>query len=85
MYQILSKLNLFIRVKSVMKFFLNTFLLLLALNIFEKNAYSLSEYKIREMCQNKRKRSICLKNLRQKKIDLENGNTIEIPVIPYRK
>ena len=53
--------------------------------LFENNAYSLSDYQIKEICQNKSKRYSCIKQLRSKKKELLNGNRIEIPVIPFKK
>ena len=53
--------------------------------LFENNAYSLSDYKIKQICQNRPRKSSCIKNLKSKKLDLLRGNQIEIPVIPYKK
>ena len=68
-----------------MKLFFNTLLFLFILFLFEKNAYSLSDYQIKEICQKKEKRSSCIKNLKFKKLNLIKGNKIEIPVIPFNK
>tara|TARA_Y200000002_G_scaffold238003_1_gene196638 strand:+ start:1213 stop:1419 length:207 start_codon:yes stop_codon:yes gene_type:complete len=68
-----------------MKSLFNTILSLLALLSFEKNAYSLSENQIREICQKKQRGSTCIKNLKFKKYNLLEGHRIEIPVIPYKK
>ena len=53
--------------------------------LFENNAYSLSVYQIKKICQNKPKKSSCIKNLKSKKLNLLRGDQIEIPVIPYKK
>ena len=68
-----------------MKLFFNTLLFLFILFLFENNAYSLSDYQIKEICQKKSKRSTCIKKLKFKKLNLLKGNKIEIPVIPYKK
>ena len=60
-------------------------LLLLLFFIFDNNAYSMSDYRIKEICKNKPRRSTCIKNLKFKKINLLKGNQIEIPVIPFKK
>ena len=68
-----------------MKSFINTLLYLLLLFSLENNAYSLSDKKIKEICQKKLRRSTCIKNLKLKKFNLLKGNRIEIPVIPFKK
>ena len=53
--------------------------------LFENNAYSLSDYQIKQICQNRPRKSTCIKNLKSKKLNLLRGDQIEIPVIPYKK
>ena len=68
-----------------MKLFFNPLLFFLFLFLFEKSAYSLSDYQIKEICQKKSKRSTCIKKLKLQKLNLLQGNKIEIPVIPFNK
>ena len=68
-----------------MRLFFSTFLLFLNIFLFENNAYSLSDYRIKEICQKNPKRSTCIKNLKSKKLNLLQGEIIEIPVIPFEK
>ena len=68
-----------------MKLFLNPILIFLTILLFENSAYSLSDYQIKKRCQNKSKRSTCIKNLKSKKLNLLQGEIIEIPVIPFEK
>ena len=68
-----------------MKLFFNTLFFLFILFLFKNSAYSLSNYQIKEICQKKPKRSTCIKNLKLKKLNLLQGNKIEIPVIPFNK
>ena len=68
-----------------MKLFFNPLLFFLIIFLFENSAYSLSNYRIKEICQNKQKKSNCIKNLKSKKLNLLKGNKIEIPVIPFNK
>tara|TARA_A100000164_G_scaffold119761_1_gene105757 strand:- start:227 stop:433 length:207 start_codon:yes stop_codon:yes gene_type:complete len=68
-----------------MKLFFNPILFFLIIFLFENSAYSLSEYQIRQRCQNKSKRSTCIKNLKFKKLNLLQGEIIEIPVITIKK
>ena len=69
----------------MMKLFSNTLLFFLIIFLFEDSVYSLSDYRIKEICQKKPKRSICIKNLKFKKLNLLKGNKIEIPVIPFKR
>ena len=68
-----------------MKLSINTILFLLVLFFVENNAYSLSNLQIKARCERKPRRSICIENLKSKKLDLLKGNKIEIPVLPYKK
>ena len=68
-----------------MKLFFNPLLFFLILFLFENSAYSLSDYQIKEICQKKSRKYTCIKDLRFKKLNLLQGNKIEIPVIPYKK
>ena len=68
-----------------MKLFFNSLLFFFIVFLFENSAYSLSDYQIKEICQKKSKRSTGIKNLKLKKLNLLQGNKIEIPVIPFNK
>ena len=68
-----------------MKLFFNTLSFFFIIFLFENSAYSLSNYQIKEICQKKSKKSTCIKKLKLKKLNLLQGNKIEIPVIPFNK
>ena len=68
-----------------MKITLNLSLTLLALFTFNDKSFSLTNYQIKKICKKEKKVSTCIKNLQEKKYDLQNGKLIEIPVIPYKK
>ena len=68
-----------------MKFLLNYLLFLLIVFSFEDGAYSISDYRIKQICQKKPRRSTCIKDLKFKRLNLLQGNKIEIPVIPFKK
>jgi len=68
-----------------MKLLFNPLLFLFIIFLFEDSAYSLSNYQIKKICQKKPKRSTCIKNLKFKKLNMLEGNKIEIPVIPFKK
>ena len=68
-----------------MKFFFKPFLFFFTLILYGNKAYSIPNYQIKEMCQNKPRRSSCIKNLKFKKSNLLQGKQIEIPVVPFKK
>ena len=72
-----------------MKLTLNLFLLLFSLVIFEDKSFSLTNYQIKKICKKEKKglkerESNCIKNLIEKRYNLQKGNLIEIPVIPFK-
>ena len=68
--------------KSV-AFNLSFFLFTLLINGDE--SFSLTDYQIKKICKNEIKEIICIKNLKDKRSNLEKGNLIEIPIIPYKR
>ena len=38
-----------------------------------------------ENCKKEKRPSSCIRNLREKRFNLQNGKFIEIPVIPYKR
>ena len=67
-----------------MRLLLKLFLFLCVLTIFEENSFSLTNYQIRKICKNKKRVSICVNNLLEKRSKLQKGIFIEIPVRTYR-
>ena len=68
-----------------MKLVLNLFLFLFSLVIFGDKSLSLTDYKIRKICEKEIRVSLCIKNLKEKRANMQKGNLIEIPVIPYNR
>ena len=68
-----------------MKFFFNSLLYFLVLFSFPNGSYSLSDKQIYDICQKSLRRLTCVKNLKNKKLNLIQGKRIEIPVIPFKK
>ena len=68
-----------------MKSFFNLLLYSIVIFSFDNGAYSLSDKKIKKICQQKPGRLTCIKNLKNKKLNLIQGKRIEIPVIPFKK
>ena len=67
-----------------MKLKLNLIFLFLLLTFTDKTL-SLSDYQIKLICKKERMYLTCIKKLQEKKSNLEKGNVIEIPVIPYKR
>jgi len=68
-----------------MKLALNLSLSLLALFTFSDESFSLTDYQIKKICKKEKMKSTCIKNLQDKRSNLQKGNLIEIPVIPFKR
>ena len=67
-----------------MKVVLNFFMFLLAFFSFSNKSLSLTNYQIKIFCAKEKRVSLCIKNLQEKRSDLQKGKLIEIPITPYR-
>ena len=65
------------KMKLLLKLFLFSFFL-----IGEKS-FSITDYQIKKICKKEKRELTCIKNLREKRSNLQKGNHIQIPVIPY--
>ena len=68
-----------------MKLAVNLTFFLFALVLFDNKSLSLNDYKIKKICKNEKNEFTCIKNLQEKRSNLQRGNKIAIPVIPYKK
>ena len=68
-----------------MKLVLNLSMFLLAFFSFSNESFSLTDFQIKRFCSKEKRVSLCIKNLQQKRSDLQKGNFIEIPVKPYKR
>ena len=68
-----------------MKLALNLCLTLFVLSIFGEKSFSLTDYQIKKICKNENRKSRCIKLLEEKRSNLQKGNLIEIPVLPYKR
>ena len=59
-----------------------TYLIFLFYNF---NAFSITNNEIYKICRKEVNKISCVKRLKINRYKLENGNPIEIPVIPYKK
>ena len=67
-----------------MKLVLNFSMFLLAFFSFSNESFSLTDFQIKRFCKKEKRVSLCIRNLKEKRSDLQEGKLIEIPVIPYK-
>ena len=63
---------------------LKLFLFLLVFFSFSNESFSLTDSQIKRYCRKERKLISCIKELQEKKSNLQKGKLIEIPVVPYK-
>ncbi len=68
-----------------MKLLLNFSIFLTAFFSFSNESFSLSDFQIKRFCAKEKRVSLCIKNLQEKRSDLQKGKPIEIPVKPYKQ
>ena len=68
-----------------MKMVLSFSMFLLAFFSFSNESFSLTDYQIKRFCSKEKNVSLCIKNLKEKRSDLQKGKLIEIPVTPYKR
>ena len=68
-----------------MKLVLSLSIFLLAFFSFSNKSSSLTDYQIKRFCSKEKRVSLCIKNLQEKRSDLQKGKLIEIPVNPYKR
>ena len=68
-----------------MKLSLNFSIFLLTFFSFSNVSFSLSDFQIKRFCAKEKRVSLCIKNLQEKRSDLQKGKLIEIPVKPYKR
>ncbi len=69
--------------KSI-KIALNLSFCLFTLFTFSEQTLSLSDYQIKKICKKEKMNLTCIKSMQKKRYNLQKGNFIEIPVIPYK-
>ena len=70
--------------RKSMKLLLNLCLTIFVLFIFGDKSFSLTDYQIKKICKNEKRKSKCINFFKEKRSNLQNGNLIEIPVLPYK-
>ena len=71
--------------REQMKFVFNFSILLLAFFSLSNESSSLTDYQIKRLCAKEKRLSLCIKNFKEKRSDLQKGKFIEIPVKPYKR
>ena len=71
--------------REQIKLVLNFSMFLLAFFLFSNESFSLTDYQIKRFCAKEKRLSLCIKNLQEKRSDLQKGKLIEIPVTPYKR
>ena len=59
-------------------------LFLFALVTFSGESLSLTDYQIKKICKKEKMELNCIRNLKDKRINLQKGNKIEIPIKPFK-
>ena len=68
-----------------MKLVLNFLMFLLAFFSFSNKSFSLTDFQIKRFCAKEKRVPLCIKNLQEKRSNLQKGKFIEIPVSPYKR
>ena len=68
-----------------MKLALNFSIFLLAFFSLSNESFAFTDYQIKRFCAKDTRVSLCVKNLQEKRSDLQKGKLIEIPVTPYKR
>ena len=68
-----------------MKLIFNLSLVLFAFFSVSDKSFSLTDYQIKKYCKEEKRVLSCIKNLQEKRSNLQKGNVIEIPIVPYKR
>ena len=68
-----------------MKLLLNISMLFLAFFLYSNETFSLTDYQIKRFCKKQKRVYSCIKNLQEKRSDLQKGKFIEIQIKPYKR
>ena len=68
-----------------MKLVLNFSIFLLTFFLFSNESFSLTDFQIKRFCAKEKRVSLCIKNLQEKRTELQKGKLIEIPVKPFKR
>ena len=60
-------------------------LFLLVFFSFSNESFSLTDYQIKRYCKKEKRVFSCIKDLQEKRSNLQKGKLIEIPVVKYKQ
>ena len=60
------------------------YLFLFSLFLIGEKSFSITDFQIKKICKKEKREFSCIKNLQEKRSNLQKGNYIEIPVLPYK-
>ena len=67
-----------------MKLVLNLSMFVFTFFSFSNESFSLTDFQIKRFCKMEKKVFLCIKNLKEKRSDLQKGKLVEIPITPYK-
>ena len=68
-----------------MKLGLNLSLFLLVFFSFNNESFSLTDFQIKRYCTKEKRLPSCIKDLQEKRSNLQKGKQIKIPVVPFKR
>ena len=68
-----------------MKLAFNFCLLFFSLITYGEKSFSLTDFQIKKICKKERRELACIRILKEKRLNLQQGKSIKIPVIPYKR
>ena len=68
-----------------MKLLLKLTLFLFPIFIISEESFSITDFQIKKICKKAKRELTCIKNLLEKRSNLNKGKLIEIPVIPHKR
>ena len=68
-----------------MKLGLKISLFLLVFFSYSNESFSLTDYQIKRYCKREKRVYSCIKDLQEKRTNLQKGKLIEIPVVTYKE
>ena len=68
-----------------MKLVLKVSMFLLAFFSLNNESLSLTDYQIKKYCKKEKRVSLCIRDLQEKRSNLQKGKFIEIPISPYKR
>ena len=68
-----------------MKLGLNISLFLLVFFSLSNESFSLTDYQIKKYCKKEKRVFSCIKDLQEKRSNLQKGKLIEIPVVTFKQ